>query len=669
MRSGARQARRRQMRHGLLQLSFFLGMAVVLARTFQLQVIDGDRWENRAIAQHERRVPLPAPRGTIFDREGRELVVSRTSYKIAIAPKELRDGPAAAETLRRVLRLDRSKARRIAAGDDSWIVLPGTYSALQKETVEEQIEVGLHADPVVERFYPRGDLAAAIVGKVDASGTGQSGLELTYNSVLTGQPGFGVQRKDATGASAAWLTTPLVEPTRGGDVYLTIDAEMQALAESILGDAVDEAEATGGDLLIIDPKSGEILAAASQRDDFVGGVPHLTAATEPYEAGSTLKPFTTSALLAEGLAQLTDSVDTGNGVYRTAGRTLHDDHHKGFISLRQTLAVSSNVGMAMFAERLPEGEQFTYLRNFGFGTPTGLAYPSESSGLLRQPSQWSRQSRASLAIGYEVAVTPLQLVMAYGALANGGVLMRPQLVREVHDSEGTPSWRMEEEEIRRVLPEEVAATMREVLAHAVTEGTGRSAGVAGLSVAGKTGTAWRFDREIGYAGRSYTSSFVGLIPADDPQLVILVKLDEPSGQYYGGMTAAPVMRTAVRAALAGSYWSAPPLMGEPEYPDEQAGVPAGQAPAGGTYVFALDAPLQRAHEEADRVGSEEAALVPDVTGTSLRAAAHRLHAAGWRVVVRGGGRVVSTEPSVGTSLLRGESVVLVGGGRAPPGRR
>jgi cell division protein FtsI (penicillin-binding protein 3) len=324
--------------------------------------------------------------------------------------------------------------------------------------------------------------------------------------------------------------------------------------------------------------------------------------------------------------------------------------------------------MAMFAERLPEGEQFTYLRNFGFGTPTGLAYPSESAGLLRQPSQWSRQSRASLAIGYEVAVTPLQLVMAYGALANGGVLMRPQLVREVHGSEGTPSWTMEEEAIRRVLPEEIAATMREVLAHAVTEGTGRSAGVEGLSVAGKTGTAWRFDREVGYEGRSYTSSFVGLIPADDPQLVILVKLDEPSGPYYGGMTAAPVMRTAVRAALAGSYWSAPPLMGEPEYPDKQAGVPAGQAPAGGTYVFALDAPLQRAHEEADRVGSEEVALVPDVTGTSLRAAAHRLHAAGWRVVVRGGGRVVSTEPSVGTSLLRGESVVLVGGGRAPPGR-
>jgi cell division protein FtsI (penicillin-binding protein 3) len=656
------------MRHGLLQLSFFLGMALVLGRTFQLQVVDGDRWETRAISQHERRVDLPAPRGTIYDREGRELVVSRTSYKIGVAPKELKDRQTAAEALRRILKLDRSLVRRIADGDDRWLVLPGTYSAVQKEALEEHITAGVHTDPIVERFYPRGDLAASIIGRVDASGTGQSGLELTYNSVLTGQPGLGVQRKDAMGASAAWLTTPLVEPTRGNDVHLTIDAEMQALAESILGDAVEEADAKGGDLLIIDPNTGEMLAAASQRKNFVGGIPHLTAATEPYEAGSTLKPFTTSALLAEGLAELTDSVDTGNGTYLTAGRTIHDDHPQGVVSLRQTLAVSSNVGMAKFAERLPEGQQFTYLRNFGFGTPTGLAYPSESSGLLRKPSQWSRQSRASLAIGYEVAVTPLQLVMAYGALANGGLLMRPQLVREVRSAKGLVSWSMEEEVIRRVVPEEIASTMRDVLVHAVTEGTGRSASVEGLSVAGKTGTAWRFDREVGYEGRSYTSSFVGLIPADDPQLVILVKLDEPSGPYYGGTTAAPVMRTAVRAALAGSYWSAPPLMGEPEYPDKQAGVPAGQAPAGGTYVFALDAPLQRAHEEADRVGSEEVALVPDVTGTSLRAAAHRLHAAGWRVVVRGGGRVVSTEPSVGTSLLRGESVVLVGGGRAPPGR-
>jgi cell division protein FtsI (penicillin-binding protein 3) len=655
------------MRHGLLQLSFFLGVALILGRTFQLQVIQGSHWRDRAISQHEKRVPLPAPRGAIYDREGRELVVSRTTYKVAVAPQELDDRVDAAGVLRDVLGVDPEFRKRITQGNRRWVPLPGRYSALQKEELEERIRVGVHFEPHVDRFYPRGDLAVEIVGRVDASGQGQSGLELSYNSVLAGQPGFGVRGKDATGASAAWLITPLVEPLPGSDLYLTIDAEMQALAESVLGDAVEESNAAGGDLLILDPRTGELLAAASRRRGRNGRFAHLTAATEPYEAGSTLKPFTASALLAEGLADLSDQVDTGKGVYRTAGRTIHDENPHGRLTLRDVLAVSSNVGMAKFAERLPEGVQFSYLRNFGFGTPTGLTYPSESAGLLRRPSEWSAQSRASLAIGYEVAVTPLQLAMAYGVLANGGLLMRPQLVREVRGPEGTARWRMEPETIRRVVSETVAARIREVLAHAVTDGTGRSAEITGLSVAGKTGTAWRFDRELGYAGRSYTSSFVGLIPADDPQLVILVKLDKPSGEYYGGMTAAPVMRTAVTAALAGSYWSAPPLLGEPEYPDEQAGVPAGQAPAGGSYVFALDTPLLRAHDADDgTVGFQDAAAVPDVRGESLRSAAHRLHAAGWRVEVRGGGRVKSVKPAVGTVLRRGEHVVLVGGGNGPP---
>jgi cell division protein FtsI (penicillin-binding protein 3) len=666
VRSAARQARRRQMRHRLLLVSLILAVGMVLGRTFQLQVLDGGHWRARAVAQHEERVPLPAPRGTIFDREGRELVVSRTTYRFSVAPFELSDRWLAAEVLQSVLGLQGSMARRVAEGDRRWIRLPGTYSALQKEQLEERLGTGLYLEPVVKRFYPLGQLGAEVIGRVDANGRGQSGLELAFDSLLAGQPGYGIQRRDATGGSADWLLTPLVEPNPGVDLYLTLDAELQALAESVLDDAVEESRASGGDLLILDPETGELLAAASHRRSWRASVEYLTAATEPYEAGSTLKPFTLAALRAENLATLSDSVDTGAGVFRTNGRTIHDDDPHGWLTLEKTLTVSSNVGMAKFAERLPEGVQFSYLRNFGFGTPTGIAYPSESPGLLRRPSQWSAQSRASVAIGYEVAVTPLQLAMAYGALANGGILMRPRLVREARNHQSAVRWSTEPEAIRRVVGEDVASRLREVLAHAVTQGTGRSAGVHGLSVAGKTGTAWRFDRELGYAGRTYTSSFVGLIPSDDPQLVILVKLDEPSGAYYGGATAAPVMRTAVRAALAGSYWSAPPLMGEPDIPDKQAGVPAGQAPAGGPYVFALDAPLRKTYDEG-AVDAASPAAIPDVRGASLRAAAVRLHAAGWRVVVRGGGRVVSTQPSVGTLLRRGERVVLVGSNRGPPG--
>ncbi len=360
--------------------------------------------------------------------------------------------------------LDPEKARLVAEGKEGWFRLPGVYSALEKDELEDRFPKGLHAQARVSRSYPRGDLAAEIIGRVNDVGRGLSGLELSFDSVLAGQPGVGLSRKDATGASAAWLTVEVAPPTPGHDIYLTIDAEMQALAESVLEEAIAEANATGGDLLILDPRTGELLAAAGRRERLRGREPHLTAATEPYEAGSTLKPFTVAALLAEGLAELSDSVDTGIGLYRAAGRTIRDETPHGRLSLAQTLAVSSNVGMAIFAERIPKGVQFSYLRNFGFGTPTSLTYPSESPGFLRRPSEWSAQSRASLAIGYEVAVTPLQLVMAYGAIANGGVLMRPRLVREARTANGTMRWQEGSEVVRRVVSDEYRRQNRYSLA-------------------------------------------------------------------------------------------------------------------------------------------------------------------------------------------------------------
>ncbi len=667
MRSGARQARRRQLRHRMLSLALLFTVCLIVARSAQLQVLQGSDWRAASVRQHEKNRPVPAPRGAIYDRNGRELAISRITYSLAVSPRELENPRAAAEVLRDALPLASAKARRIAEGKTSWVVIGGRHSVVLKNQLESRLgKRGLHFEPTVERFYPRGDLAVELLGRIDVSGRGASGLELTFDSVLTGQPGLSVKRQDGKGISDGWLLTAIVEPTPGADIYLTIDSELQALAESVLEDAISESGAQGGDLLIVKPETGELLAAASRRE---GWIPHLAAATEPYEPGSTLKPFTVAALLSEGYARLEDKVDTGLGTYLTAGRTVHDTRPHGRLSLAEVLEVSSNVGMAKFAERLPRGVQYRYLRDFGFGTPTDLDYPSESAGLLRTPSRWSRQSSASLAIGYEIAVTPLQLAMAYSTLANGGRLMRPLIVKRADNPDGQSRWTTEPQVIRRVITEEIAEQLRAVLAHAVTQGTGRTAGVRGISVAGKTGTALRFSSATGYSGESYTASFVGLIPSDDPELVVLVKLDAPSGAYYGGQTAAPVMRTAVRAALAGSHWSAPPLLGEPDFPDEKAGVSAGRVSAGGPYVFALDAPLMRAQEDATIFNSKLRTVVPDVRGTSIRAAAYRLHDEGWRVVVQGGGRVESMRPSAGSMLERGRVVYIMGGERAPPRNR
>jgi cell division protein FtsI (penicillin-binding protein 3) len=657
MKGAARQARRRHLRYRGLQLSLLIGLTVIVGRVFQLQALEVDRWRSLAIAQHETRVPLPAPRGTIYDRDGHPLAVSRTTYRVSVAPHELRDGSGAVQILRQTVGLGPELARRIARAERRWVVLPGRHSVIAKERLERRIGAGVYFEPVVERFYPRGALAAEVLGHVDANGRGASGLELTFDSVLAGQPGFGVRRRDATGASASWLTTTVVAPSSGSDVHVSLDAELQSLAETVLQDAIRTMGAKGGDLIILKPETGELLALVSRR---VGQPPRLAAVTEPYEPGSTLKPFTAAALLAEGLAKLSDSVDTGLGWYRLAGRTIHDVHAHGWLTLDRVLEVSSNVGIAKFSERLPSPIQYRYLRDFGFGTPTGIAYPSESAGLLRRTSEWSGQSPASLAMGYEIGVTPLQLAMAYGALANGGVLMKPELVVKATDPHGALRWDVVPERIRRVIAASVATELREVLARVVTQGTGRSAEIRGISVAGKTGTAVRFEVGSGYASRAYTASFVGLVPSDDPELVILVKLDAPRGEYYSAQTAAPVMRTALRAALAGSHWPVPPLMGEPATPEDIAGATAGPAPVSGPYVFALDAPLRRAGGSTDH--GEEVVDVPDVSGLPLRAAISRLHEAGFRVVLDGSGRVATTEPRAGQGARRGERVTIVGDG-------
>src|SRR5690606_588523 len=240
-------------------------------------------------------------------------------------------------------------------------------------------------------------------------------------------------RRDARGGAQPAMSLPVVPPTDGASVYLTIDFDLQEIADAALRDAMEQTGASGGDLLIGDPSTGELLAAVSRRG---GRTRSLSAITEPYEPGSTLKPFLAATLLAENRATLSDSVFAEDGVWRDGSRTFRDTSPREWLTLYEALEVSSNIALVKFAKRLTPGQQYAYLRDFGFGTSTGIQYPAESSGWLRKPGEWSRLSSGSLAIGYELTVTPLQMLAAYGALGNGGVLMEPGLIREIRASDG-----------------------------------------------------------------------------------------------------------------------------------------------------------------------------------------------------------------------------------------
>ncbi|HET7275152.1 MAG TPA: penicillin-binding transpeptidase domain-containing protein [Longimicrobiaceae bacterium] len=645
-------------RRRLLLAALAVAAALIIGRAFQLQALEGPEWEALALAQQRERVPLPARRGTIYDRDGVPLAVSYETYRVSVAPRELSRPEAAADRLQEVLGLSNTLTNKLTSRGDPWIVLPGRYTVEQRQRLGDVR--GVYFERRLERFYPQGQVGREVIGVVTADGRALGGAEQQFDELLRGQPGYSVLRRSARGEAQTTISLPVVPPVAGADVHLTIDMSVQEIADAALRASIDSTGASGGDLLVVDPLTGEVLAAVSRRN---GRGRTLSAVTEPYEPGSTLKPFTAAALLALDRVSWSDSVHGEEGAWRTNGRVLHDTHAHGWMGLDDVLRLSSNIGIAKFAEQFGPGEQYSFLRDFGFGTPTGVAYPAESAGRLRQPAEWTPMSPASLAMGYEISVTPLQLAMGYGALANGGILMEPHLLSEIRGSDGELIRSVEPQPLRRVIPRTVAKQLTEVLVSVVADGTATQASLGRFKVAGKTGTSRRTGEDGRYVSGSYTATFVSCFPASDPELVVFVKLDEPEGTYYGGTTAAPVTRETLEGILAAR---APRLHGPsllasriPSNTVRLAATSEPAPPAGqvsGPFVFILDNEIERAPESGRVVPVE----VPTLADLTMRDAARRLHDLGLHVRIEGSGDVVRVEPSEGTVLLPYDTVQLIG---------
>jgi cell division protein FtsI (penicillin-binding protein 3) len=632
--------------------TWLLAALAICARAGQIQVLEASHWRGLAEAQHRDDMTVEAARGSILDRDGAPLAVSRERVRVSVAPREIQDMAATRALLREELGLSRSQAERLTSRQRAWAVAPDLHAP----TVREKLRSvpGIHLERVLQRHHPHGELARSVLGSVvDASGSG--GIEQAYERLLGGTPGSEVVARDNSGREIPGERLTIVPPRSGGEVVLTLDMDLQEIAQQALTEAIDETGAHGGDVVVTDPATGEVLALVSVRD---GEANALSALNTPYEPGSTLKPFTVAALLERRLASLEDSLDIGNGTWRVEGRTLHDTHTRGRISLADALRESSNVGIAMAAQELTPGAQYENLRDFGFGVLTGIELPGEVGGTLRRPSGWTPQSPASLAIGYEISVTPLQMAMAYGALANGGLLMQPRLVREIRDADGAVLERTEPRVVRRVIDRDVAAKVGTALVGVVEDGTGMSARLASFAVAGKSGTA-RLNFGDGYEEGAYYSSFVGFFPADAPQLVVFVGLDRPQGEYYGGAVAAPVTRATMEAALAAR---ATPL---------DRGALLRSTRRDGDRVAANVPPARFASQRVDAPRAADAGPVkretvdrtasvalPNVSGLPSRVAVRRLHALGLRVSSLGVGMIVGTEPRAGVRVQPGDTIRL-----------
>ena len=614
-------------------------------RAGQVQLAQASDWRSMAESQHRADQIVAATRGSILDRDGTPLAVSRERVRVSIAPREIEDMEATRELLQEHLGVSGATASRLTSLERKWTVAPDLY-APDTRVLFRGVR-GVYLDRVLQRFHPHGDLARGVLGTV-LEGEGSGGIEQAFDELLRGTPGREVIARNNIGQAIPGERVMMDPPKAGGQVVLTLDMDLQEIVQQALAEAIEEREARGGDVIVVEPQSGEVLALVSVKD---GHTNSLSAVNTPHEPGSTLKPFTVAGLLQEGLASMQDSIDVGNGTWEIEGRTLHDIHTQGMMTVADALRESSNVGIAKAAQSMTPGVQYENLRDFGFGARTGIELPGEVPGTLRRPDGWTPQSSASLAIGYEISVTSLQMAMAYGALANGGILMQPRLISETRNSEGATVRSFGSQKVRQVVSQGVAGVVRQGLVDVVEDGTGTLAQLASFRVAGKSGTA-RSNSGNGYEEGAYYSSFVSIFPAENPQLVIVVGLDRPQGAYYGGAVAAPVTRATMEAALAAR---ATPL-------DRGALVKAAQPnptpPQLQETRFAartLEPPVLTLLP--DQNGALGVSL-PDVSGLASRVAIRRLHGLGLRVFPGGSGEIWTTYPLPGERVLPGDTIHL-----------
>jgi cell division protein FtsI (penicillin-binding protein 3) len=639
-----------------LAFGFLLLWAVAIeARLVYLQVFRYSELKERAEGQHSRTVKAPAKRGDILDRHGHILAYSVDADTIYAVPSELGDADAAAAALCRALADCDAKDRQAMIER----IRKGKYFAYIRRQVwpDQAARVAALDLPGIgfikesKRTYPNADLASHVLGYVGVDNVGLSGIEAAYDSLILGRAGTVLVERDARGSAFSRVERP---PTAGASLELTIDEYLQHVAERELRDGIKWAGASGGSAIVMDPSTGEILALANAPDfdpnayrDAREELRRNRAIQDIYEPGSTFKIVTASAAFEEHAAVPNTIIDASAGNIRFGPRVIRDDHNYGVLSFAQAIIKSSNVGAIKVALKLGPEKVSDYVRRFGFGKPTSPDFRGESPGIVWDPSKLTDSALASVAMGYQVGVTPLQMAQAVSVVANGGELVQPRVVRAVvRDRRRLPVPR---KVMARPITTNTAATLTEIMQGVVTEGTGKAAQIPGYTVAGKTGTAKKLVNGS-YRGHSdYNVSFVGFVPAHKPVFAIVVVVDSPHRvSPYGGVVAAPIFQKIAQTAL--RHYGVPQSINAPE--PVFAGDPhdTNEQQTSGPSAPPNIVPLG---------GSRGAITVfPDLTGVNARDALRVLAQLGVTARLQGAGVVTQQYPPAGEPIESATTVVL-----------
>ena len=634
-----RSLQRNHNRLGIAKIFFLALFLVIAGRAFQLQVLQGERLMRLGERQHLKEWIVLPKRGALFDRAGEPLALSMESQSVYARPRRVQDPEKLSRALAQILNLRASDVKQKLTSDKPFVWIKRQVSSPEAEKIQTLNPAGIGMFYEPNRHYPQGQLAGQLIGFVGRDSEGLEGLELKYNDYIRGEAGSSVTERDALGRRVLVQGVERLRIPPGSDVHLTLNTSMQHIAEKELEAAVLKYRAKAGVAIVMEPFTGEVLAlanypafdpnhyskqSAEQRRN--------RAVTDSFEPGSTFKTILAAAALEEGVVGKEDLFYCEMGKYSYAGKIIHDTHPHGWLPFWKILQVSSNIGFTKVAQKLKKDRYFKYIEKFGFGQVSGIDVPGEVAGLLRRSESWSAIDLATHAFGQGISTTPMQMVMAYAAIANGGFLMRPYVTRRVVSPQGEVVLENQPYVVRRVISEKTSRSLASMLRDVTNEGgTGVMANVDGFEVAGKTGTAQKADRvRGGYAARKRVASFIGFVPANDPRLVALVLIDEPEVNVYGGIVAAPVFRNIAQASLRHLAVA----------PQQAAVIPVA--------TNQPEASVRRLTKQNNPSATEAVdGFAPDFVGLSLREALERAQTLKVKVRLQGNGYVVRQSPEAG----------------------
>jgi cell division protein FtsI (penicillin-binding protein 3) len=554
----------------LVGLAFIALFAVIGAKAVHLQVYRSPWLAQKASSQYEQSLKSNGKRGTVYDRNLREMAITIDVTSIAVRPSRIEQPQHTAKALAKILKADRRKILKKLKAKSPFVWIKRQANPKETAAVKALALAGIEFVPERKRFYPNKTLASQALGFTGLDGYGLEGIEFAYDRYLRGTDSSQMVYKDALGQvfdkrqSAASLNT-------GHNIILTIDRTIQYIAESALEESVNEFSARSGMAIVMDPQTGAILAMAhvplfnpNAYMDFNKELWRNRAITDPFEPGSTMKIFSAAAAIESGDIKAHDIFFCENGAYKIGRNVVHDIKKHGWLSLQQIIKYSSNIGAVKISEKLGRKRLHAMYRKFGFGAKTGIDSPGETTGSLMPYKRWTTVDTGAISFGYGVAVSALQMVTAASAIANDGVLMKPYFVQAITDQNHEPLKQFQPQKVRRVISIQTARTVRAIMKTVTNEGgTGVNAALDGYTVCGKTGTARKLDESGIYSKSKYMASFIGFTPAEKPRLAIVVVIDEPQGAYYGGTVAAPVFRRVARETL--HYLNIPPESGAKQF--------------------------------------------------------------------------------------------------------